>query len=53
VFYVSNDRSGTLGITNSVFARNPNPGFSTAGYPGFFIIAAPGQPVVTGSTLAP
>ena len=53
VFYVSNDRSGTLAIANSVFERNPNPGFSTAGYPGFFIIAAPGQPVVTGSTLAP
>jgi len=53
VFYVSNDRSGTLSLTNSVFERNPNPGFSTAGYPGFFILAAPGQPVVSGSTLAP
>jgi hypothetical protein len=53
VFYVSNDRSGTLSITNSVFASNPNPGFSTAGYPGFFILAAAGQPVVTGSILSP
>jgi hypothetical protein len=53
VFYVSNDRTGTLSITNSVFQRNPNAGFSTAGYPGFFILAAPGQPVVNGSTLAP
>ncbi len=53
VFYVSNDRTGTLSLTNSVFERNPNPGFSTAGYPGFFILAAPGQPLVSGSTLAP
>jgi hypothetical protein len=53
VFYVSNDRTGTLSITNSAFASNPNPGFFTAGYPGFFIIAAGGQPVVAGSTLAP
>ena len=53
VFYVSNDRTGTLTMDESAFERNPNPGFSTAGYPGFFIIAAPGQPVVTRSTLAP
>lgn len=53
VFFVSNNLTGTLGLTNSVFARNPNPGFSTAGYPGFFILAAPGQPVVSNSTLSP
>lgn len=53
VFYVSNDRTGTLSLTNSVIERNPNLGFSTAGFPGFFILAAPGQPVVSGSTLAP
>jgi hypothetical protein len=53
VFYVSNDRTGTLTITDSVFQRNPNAGFSTPGYPGFFIIAAAGQPVVSNSSLAP
>ncbi len=53
VFYVSNDHTGTLSLTNSVFERNPNPGFFTSGYPGFFIIAAAGQPVLSGSTLAP
>jgi hypothetical protein len=36
-----------------VFQRNPNAGFSTPGYPGFFIIAAAGQPVVSNSSLAP
>ena len=51
VFYVSNDRSGTLAINTTGFARNPSRGFETDGFPGFFIIAAPGQPVVTGSTL--
>ena len=53
VFYVSNDRSGSLGLTNSVFERNLSRGFETAGYAGFFIIAAPGQPTVSGSTLRP
>lgn len=53
VFYVSNDHTGTLGITNSLFARNPNPGFFTSPYYGFFIIAASGQPVVTSSSLSP
>ena len=53
VFYVSNDRSGTLTIGNSVVERNPNPGFFTVGYPGFFILAAAGQPVVSNSTLSP
>ena len=53
VFFVSNDLSGTLGITNSTFVSNPNAGFFTTGYPGFFILAAAGQPVVSGSTLAP
>ncbi|RFO95575.1 hypothetical protein DIC66_17380 [Rhodoferax lacus] len=53
VFYVSNDRSGTLSITNSVAERNPNAGFFTVGFPGFFILAAPGQPVVSNSTLSP
>ncbi len=52
VFYVSNDRSGRLTLTDSLFERNPSAGFESAGFPGFFIIAAPGQPVVSGSVLA-
>ena len=52
VFYVSNDRSGTLAINTSTFARNLSRGFETTGFPGFFILAAPGQPAVTGSTFS-
>ena len=52
VFYVSNDRSGTLAIDTSTFARNLSRGFETVGFPGFFIIAAPGQPSSTSSTFS-
>ncbi len=52
VFYVSNDRSGTLAINTSTFARNLSRGFETVGFPGFFIIAAPGQPTNTSSTFS-
>lgn len=53
LFYVSNDRSGTVSITDSTLQGNPSAGFETAGLPGIFVLAAPGQPVVTRSTLAP
>jgi hypothetical protein len=36
IFYVSNDRSGTLGITWSTLKRNPNDGFQTI--PGIFFL---------------
>ncbi len=52
VFYVSNNRTGLLSISSSSFARNLSRGFETAGFPGFFIIAASGQPVVSGSNLS-
>ena len=52
VFYVSNDRSSSLSIVNSTFARNLSRGFETAPFLGFFIIAAPGQPLNTGSTFS-
>lgn len=47
VFFVSNDRSGRMTLSDSVFVRNPATRFGTAGLPGFFVLAAPGQPVVT------
>jgi hypothetical protein len=50
VFYVSNDRTGTLTIKNSVLAANVSAKFSTAGYPGVFFLGS-GHPVVSGSTL--
>ena len=52
VFYVSNDRSGLMTLSDSVFVRNPVTRFGTDGLPGFFVLAAPGQPVVTRTTLS-
>lgn len=52
VFFVSNDRSGRMNLSDSVFARNPATNFGTAGLPGFFVLAAPGQPVVTRTTFS-
>jgi len=53
VFYVSNNRTGTMQVTNATMKRNPKGRFETAGLPGMFVLAAPGQPVVTNSTIAP
>jgi len=50
VFFVSNDRSGTMTITGSTLRRNPSAGFETAGFPGIFFLGARG-PMVTGSTI--
>lgn len=52
VFYVSNDLSGHMTLSDSVFVRNPATRFGTAGLPGFFVLAAPGQPVVTRTTIS-
>jgi hypothetical protein len=51
IFYVSNDRSGTMSVTNSTFNANPKGAFETDGLPGIFVIAAPGQPVINNSTI--
>ena len=50
VFFVSNDRSGTMRIENSTLRRNPSRGFETSGLPGIFFLGAR-RPTVTGSTL--
>jgi hypothetical protein len=50
IFFVSNDRSGTLELTDSMLRRNVSEGFATAGYPGIFYLGA-GVPVVVSSTL--
>ena len=50
VFFVSNDRTGTLAIRDSTLRRNPSDGFETAGLPGIFWLGA-GNPSVRGSTL--
>jgi hypothetical protein len=50
IFFVSNDRTGTLAIEHSVLRHNPNDGFHTAGLPGIFFLGA-GRPAITDSVL--
>ena len=50
VFFVSNDRTGTMTIDDSVLRRNPSDQFETAGFPGIFFLGAR-NPTVTNSTL--
>jgi hypothetical protein len=51
VFFVSNDRTGTMSIDSSVLRHNPNDGFATAGLPGIFFLGAQ-RPTISGSTLS-
>jgi hypothetical protein len=54
VFYVSNDNSGTIYLVNTLFARNPNPGFYTSPYYGLYIhTTLPGNLTNSGSSFAP
>jgi hypothetical protein len=48
VFFVSNDRSGTMAIEGSTLRRNPSDGFET--FPGIFFLGAR-DPSVSGSTV--
>src|SRR5439155_18035226 len=50
VFFVSNDRTGTMSIEASTLRHNPSDRFETRGYPGIFFLGA-GNPTVTASTL--
>jgi hypothetical protein len=50
VFFVSNDRTGSLVITDSTLRDNPSDGFETQGFPGIFVLAD-GDPQVTNSTI--
>lgn len=50
IFFVSNDRSGSLIIEDSFLSHNPSAGFETRGYPGIFFLGK-GTPVVTNSTI--
>jgi hypothetical protein len=51
IFFVSNDRSGSLVIADSTLCGNPSAGFETEGFPGIFVLAS-GDPAVSGSRLA-
>jgi len=50
IFFVSDDRSGTMTIANSTLERNHNAGFQTAGLPGIFFLGAH-SPTLTASTV--
>jgi hypothetical protein len=40
IFFVSNDRTGTMSIRDSSLADNPNAGFHTPGLPGIYFLGA-------------
>ena len=50
IFFVSNDRTGTLAIKDSVLQRNRSDGFQTAGLPGIYFLGA-GRPAIVDSVL--
>jgi hypothetical protein len=50
VFFVSNDRTGTMRIERSRLVGNPSAGFETRGLPGIFFLGAR-PPTVVASTL--
>jgi len=50
IFFVSNNRTGTLRISHSTLHDNPNAGFFTAGYPGIFFLGS-GKPVIIDSKI--
>ncbi len=50
IFFVSNNRQGSLKIERSHLSDNPSDGFETQGYPGIFVLAD-GDPGVTASTI--
>jgi hypothetical protein len=40
IFFVSNDRTGSMSIESSTLRRNPSDGFETRGHPGIFFLGA-------------
>ena len=50
IFFVSNDRTGTLRIDQSTLTQNLSAGFETSGFPGIFYLGN-GDPIVTNSTI--
>jgi hypothetical protein len=50
VFFVSNDRTGTMRVENTTWKGNRSDGFETSGFPGVFFLGAR-PPTVTGPSL--
>lgn len=53
VFFVSNDRTGTMTIADSTLRANPSRGFETDGLPGIFFLGARPPAIVGTTTLTP
>ncbi|MEH0842441.1 hypothetical protein V6U81_08630 [Micromonospora sp. CPCC 205711] len=51
IFFVSNDRTGTMRIENSTLRRNPSDAFETNGLPGIFFLGAR-PPTITATRLS-
>jgi hypothetical protein len=51
IFFVSNDRSGSLVIKDSTLRANPSLQFETQGYPGIFVLDTDNKPTVTNSPI--
>lgn len=51
IFFVSNNRTGTMKIERSTLRRNPSDGFETQGLPGIFFLGAR-PPTITSSRLS-
>jgi hypothetical protein len=50
IFFVSNNRTGTMRLEDTTLQRNPNDRFYTAGFPGIFFLGS-GAPVLVNSTV--
>ena len=50
IFFVSDNRTGTMAIKDSTLERNRSERFQTAGLPGIFFLGAR-KPTITGSVL--
>jgi hypothetical protein len=51
VFFVSNDRSGSVTITDSITRNNPRGTFETPGLPGFYVLAKDPATIVNSQIL--
>lgn len=52
IFFVSDNRTGTMSIAGSTLKRNPSKGFESPGLPGIFFLGAH-HPTITHSVLKP
>jgi hypothetical protein len=51
IFFVSNDKTGSITITNSITRNNPRGTFETANLPGFYVIAKQPPTIVNSQIL--